>query len=148
MAEVIPLRKKTYPVDKKNYRPVSLHWRISKVFERIIFNQIKKHIEPSFYNLLTGFCKNHNTQHCLLKMLENWKEASDKGNFLDAIFMDPSKAFSTLNHDLLIAKLEAYGLFINFLGYIRSYLNQRLKRTCVNNRFSLWKDIIAGVPQG
>ena len=61
--------------------------------------------------------------------------------------MDASKAFDTLNHDLLIAKLEAYGLSINSLRYIRSYLNQRLQRTGVNNTFSLWKDIIAGPPQ-
>ena len=81
-------------------------------------------------------------------MLEKWKEALDKGNFADAILMDLSKAFDTLNHDLLIAKLEAYGLSINSLRYIRSYLNQRLQRKGVNNSFSLWKDIIAGVPQG
>ena len=83
-----------------------------KVFERIIFNQINEYIEPFLSNLLTGFRKNHNTQHYLLKMLEKWKEALDKGNFVDAIFMDLSKAFDTLNHDLLIAKLEAYGLSI------------------------------------
>ena len=62
--------------------------------------------------------------------------------------MDLLKAFGTLNHDLLIAKLEAYALSINSLRYNRSYLSQRLQRTGVNNRFSLWKDIIAGVPQG
>ena len=62
--------------------------------------------------------------------------------------MEPSKAFDTLNHDLLIAKLEAYGLSINSLRYICSYLSQRLQRTSVNNSFSQWKDIIAGVPQG
>ena len=81
-------------------------------------------------------------------MLEKWKEALDKGNLVDAIFMDLSKACDTLNHDLLIAKLEAYGLSINSLRYIRSYLNNGLQRTSVNNSFSLWKDIVAGVPQG
>ena len=62
--------------------------------------------------------------------------------------MDLSKVFGTLNYDQLIAKLEAYGLLLNSLRYIRSYLSQRLKRTGVNNSFSLWKDVIAGVPQG
>ena len=62
--------------------------------------------------------------------------------------MDLLKAFGTLNHDLLIAKLKAYALSINSLRYNRNYLSQRLQRTGVNNRFSLWKDIIAGVPQG
>ena len=62
--------------------------------------------------------------------------------------MDLSKAFNTLNHEPLKAKLEAYGLSINPLRYIRSYLNQRLQRIGVNNSFSLWKDIIAGVRKG
>ena len=121
---------------------------MSKVFERIIFNQINEYIEPFLFNLLNRFRKNRNTLQCLLKMLEKWEEASDKGNFVYVIFMDLSKAFDTLNHDLLIAKLEAYGLPITSLRYIRSYLNQRLQRTGVNDSFSLWKDITAGVPQG
>ena len=72
----------------------------------------------------------------------------DKGNFVDAIFMNLSKAFDTLNHDLLIAKLEVYGFSIISLRYIRSYLNQRLQRTSSNNSFTLKKNIIASVPQG
>ena len=67
---------------------------------------------------------------------------------VDAIFMDLSKAFDTLNHDLLITKLEAYGLSITSLRYIGTYLNHRLQRRGVNNSFSLWKEIITGVPQG
>ena len=121
---------------------------MSKVFERITSSQIKEYIEQYLSNLLTGFRKNHNTQHCLLKMLEKWKEALHTGNFVDAIFMDLSKAFGTLNHDLLIAKLETYGISINSLGYIRSYVTQPLQTTSVNTSFSLWKDIIAGVTQG
>ena len=147
MTEVVPLFKKAGPFHKINYRPVSLLSHMSEVFERIIFNVINEYIEPFLSNLLTGFRKNRNTQHCLLKMLEKWKEALDKNNFVDAIFMDLLKAFDTPNHDLLIAKLEAYGLSVTSFTYIRSYLNQRLRRTGVNNSFTLWKDIIAGVPR-
>ena len=81
-------------------------------------------------------------------MLESFKEALDKGNSVIAIFMDLSKAFDTLNHDLLIAKLEAYGFSVNSLSYIHSYLNKRLQKTNVNNNYSLWKEIFTGVPQG
>ena len=81
-------------------------------------------------------------------MLELWKESLDKGKHVGAVFMDLSKAFDTLNHDLLIAKLEAYGFAKNSLKFIHSYLENRLQRTNVNNNFSVWKDIIAGVPQG
>ena len=77
-------------------------------------------------------------------MLELWKETLNK---VGAIFMNLSKAFDTLNHDLLIAKHEAYGFSENSLNYIQSYYN-RLQRTNVNINFSLRKDIFAGVPQG
>ena len=70
-------------------------------------------------------------------MLENCKEAIDKGNSFSAIFMDLSKAFDTLNHDLLIAKLEAYGFFAKSLSYIHGYLNKHLQKTNANCGFSL-----------
>ena len=104
LAEVISLFKKADPFHKISYRPVSLLSDMSQVFERIIFSQINEYIEPFLSNLLIGVRKNHNTQHCLLKLLEKWKEALDKGNFVDAVFMDLSKAFDTLNHALLITK--------------------------------------------
>ena len=148
LAEVTPLFKKADPFDKVNYRPVSLLSHVSKVYERIIFNQISTYFEPYFSSFLTDFRKNHNTQHSLLKILELWKEALDKGRSVGAIFMDLSKAFDTLNHDLLIAKLKAYGFSENSLNYIQSYLRNRLQRTNVDNNFSLWKDIFSGVPQG
>ena len=81
-------------------------------------------------------------------MLEKWKEALGESNFVGAIFMDLSKAFHTLNRSLLITKLEAYGLSITSLRYIRNYLNLRLQRKGVNNSFSLWKDVVASAPQG
>ena len=81
-------------------------------------------------------------------MLENFKEALDKGNPVSAIFMNLSKAFDTLNHDLLIAKLEAYDFSAKSLSYIHSYLNKRLQKTNVNFDFSLWKEMFSGVSHG
>ena len=80
-------------------------------------------------------------------MLENFKEALDKGNSVSAYFLDLCKAFDTLNHDLLIAKL-AYGLSAKSLSYIHIYLNKQLQKTNVNCDFSLWKEIFSGVSQG
>ena len=70
--------------------------------------QIKQFMEDKLSKLLTGFGKNHSTQHYLVNMLEKWKNILDKGTIVCAIFMDLSKAFDTMIHDLLIAKLGAY----------------------------------------
>ena len=142
---MIPLFSKADRFEKTNYRPVS---HISKVFERVIYNQINEYIEPFLSKVLTGFRKNHNTQHSLLNMLESFKEALDKVTSVSTIFMNLSKAFDILNHDLLIAKLEAYGFSAKSLSCIHSYLNKRLQKTIVNCEFSLRKEIFSGVPQG
>ena len=78
--------------------------------------------------MLTGFCKNHTTQHSLLKMLELWKEVLDKGKYVSAIFMDLSKALDNLNHDLLIAKHETYRFSESSLNYVQSYLGNRMNK--------------------
>ena len=82
-----------------------------------------------------------------MKLLVNFKEALDKGNSVIAIFMDLSKAFDILNHDLLLTKLEAYGLFAISFSYIHSYLTKRLQKTNVSSNFDLWKEIFSRVPQ-
>ena len=127
---------------------VSLLFTVSKVYEKIIFNQTSSYFEPYFSSFLTGFRKNCNIQHSLLKTTELRKEALDKGKSVGAIFMDLFKVFDTLNHELLIVKLEALGFSENSLNYIQSYLRNRLQRTNVNNSFSLRTDIFAVVPYG
>ena len=72
----------------------------------------------------------------------------DKGGYGGAILMDLSKAFATLNHDLLIAKLHAYGFEYKSLKLIKSYLNNRWQRTKINTSFSSWSELLTGVPQG
>ena len=81
-------------------------------------------------------------------MLENWKLLLDKGCNIGAIFMYLSKAFDTLNHELLLAKLNAHGFSENAIAYIKSYSFNRYQRTNINNKFRTWKNIYKGVPQG
>ena len=97
---------------------------------------------------MCAFRKNHNTQYSLISMLEKWKASLDKGEYVSVIFMDLSKAFDTINHDLLLAKLKAYGFSHNALAFMLSYLKNRSHRVNINNNFSTWEEIIAGVPQG
>ena len=115
-SEVIPLYKKLDPLKKENYRPVSLLPHVSEVFEKIIYKQINTYMEDKLSKYLTGFRKSHGTQHFLVTMLEKWKKAVDNGEYVSAFFLDLSKAFDTINHDLLLAKLKAYGFSPNALN--------------------------------
>ena len=148
LAYVSPILKKNDNLDKGNYRLVSVLFNLSKVFERIMCSQIDAFMQDKLSNLLTGFRKNHSTQHCLWKMLESWKNMLDKEGYVCAMFMDLLKAFDTIHHDLMIAKLEAYDSSQDVLQYIRGYLRNRQQRVRVNSNFSTWENIIAGVPQG
>ena len=146
-SEVIPVYKKLDPLQKENYRPVSLLPHISKVFERVIYKQINNFMENKISKCVTGFRKSHGTQHSLIAMLEKWKKALDKEENISAIFMDLSKAFYTINHDLL-AKLKTYGFANQALSFMWSYLKNRRQRVQINNKFSSLKEVIAGIPQG
>ena len=81
-------------------------------------------------------------------MLEKWRVSLDKGGYGGAVLMDISKAFDTISHDLLIAKLHAYGFDNDALNLIKSYLSNRWQKTKINLSFSSWSEFIAGVSQG
>ena len=110
---------------------------VSKVFEKLIYSQINTYMSDKFSKYLTGFCKNHNTQHALLNMIENWKGNLNKGNKIGSISIDVSKAFGTLDQSLLIAKLEAYGFDSLSLEFMKNYLTNRKQRCKVENCFSI-----------
>ena len=81
-------------------------------------------------------------------MIEKWKKTVDNGSVFGALLTDLSKAFDCIPHDLIIAKLEAYGFQIDALKLIHDYLSNRKQRVKVNDAYSSWKDIFCGVPQG
>ena len=83
----------------------------------------------------------------LLVMLEKWKKALDKGENACTIFMDLSKAFDSVNHDLLLAKLKAYRFSENALKLICNYLKDWRQAVQINNNFSSYKKVHPGVPQ-
>ena len=94
------------------------------------------------------FRKSHGTQHSLLIMPAKWKRGIDTGAFVSDLFMNLSKAFDTINHDLMLAKLKAYGFSNNALDLMHSYIKNRKQNVQINNKFSLGRNVIAGVPQG
>ena len=81
-------------------------------------------------------------------MLEKWKRALDKGEYLSALLTDLSKAFDTINHDLLIAKLTAYGFSNEALKLMKNYLENRKEKVHIKKKFSSEIDVTAGVQQG
>ena len=148
LADLTPTHKKTERTTKGNYRPVSILPPVSKVFERNMEEQISEYFDKFLSPSLFGFHKGHSTQYCLIVMLERWKKAMDNGRLVGALLTDLSKAFDCLNHELLIAKLDAYGFDSDALMYIYSYLSDRKQRTKINTSLSEWADIKSGVPQG
>ena len=147
-ANIIPVHKKNDPLDKENCRPVSVLSLLSKVCERAIFNQLSKYMQKFLNKILCEFRKAHITQHSLFGPLQAWQKELDNSGNVGTILMDLSKAYDCIPHDLLIAKLEAYGLDKISLNILFDYLNNRKQRTKIGCSFSSWHDIITGIPQG
>ena len=108
-ADVIPIHEKDDKTDKENYCPISILSNLSKVYERLMCNQIYPYFDTLSSNFQYGFWKGFNAQHCLLKMIEKWRKTLDKGGEIGAVLTDLSKAFDCIDHILLIAKFDAYG---------------------------------------
>ena len=147
-ADVTPIHKKDDKTDKTNYRPISILPNLSKVYERLMYNQISPYFDSVFSKFQCGFRKGFNAQHCLLTMVEKWRKTLDEGGETGAVLTDLSKAFDCIDHNLLIAKLNAYGFEKRSLQFIHSYLTKRKQRTKVDSAFSSWEMILSGVPQG
>ena len=148
LADISPIFKADDSSIKKNYRPVSVLNTISKLFEKLINKQFVSYIENHLSQYLCGYRKGYSTQYALLSLLEKWKQCRDKNGFSAAILMDLSKAFDTINHDLLIAKLHCYGIEDDSLKLLWNYLKNRWQRTKINATYSSWAELLYGVPQG
>ena len=147
-ADLTPCHKQDETTDKSNYRPISILPTVSKVFERILDQQLYPYMNKHFSSYLCGFRKGYSTQYRIIGMLEKWKRALDKSGIAGALFTELSKAFDCLNHELLIAKMDTYGFDRKSLLLIASYLSNRKHRTKANNSFSTWNDILSGIAQG
>ena len=150
VADVIPVFKKEDPKNKANYRPISLLPIISKIFERVLFEQIEKFSEKILSPKLCGFRslrKRHSTQHALLNLLKNWQKTLDRSGVIGTVLMDLNKAYGCLPHDLLIAKLAAYGFEDSATSLKSDYLSKRYQQVKIGSVFSSYLEILRGVPQ-
>ena len=146
-ANITPVHKKDEPTDKENCRPVSVLPLLSKVFERLLYDQLSEYLEKYLNTLLCGFSKAHSTQHALLKLLQAWQEELDKSGFVGTILMHLPKTYDCFPHDLLVAKFEAYDIEKTGLNLIHDCLLNRKQRTKINSLYSDWYDIDRSVPQ-
>ena len=150
LSKVIPLHKKQCILDKRNYRPVSLLSPLSKVLEKIVYEQLYDHFNKNniFNENLHGYRENRSTLTALLTMYDRWVSAADSGQISGAVFLDLSAAFDLVDPQLLIKKLKIYGIKDNSLKWIDSYLKNRSQAVWLDCVLSEFLESNIGVPQG
>ena len=127
VSKIKPLFKKGDVTLLNNYVPISLLPCLSKIFERILFNQLYEYFERN--NILTqrqyGFRKNHSTEFAAMELIDRVTNILELGKIPFNLYIDLSKAFDVLNHDILLSKLEFYGLCEPTIKLIKNYLSNR-----------------------
>ena len=150
MAKIIPIFKAEDNTNANNYRPISLLSNFNRIFEKLVFSRMESFIEqndilsPSQY----GFRKAHSTQHAILDIVSTIQENMDKRLFSCGVFIDLKKAFDTVDHKILLHKLDHYGFRGVINKWFSSYLDGRTQTTQIGSFISKRKNTTCGVPQG
>lgn len=149
-AKVSPVFKAGDHEDTNNYRPISVLSVVSKIVERYVHGVLYDYLNN--LKLITacqsGFRKFHSTATALLKIYDQFLKGFDSGKFVGAVFIDLRKAFDTVDHDILLHKLESYGIVGEELEWFRSYLSNRSQQVNFKGTLSDPQPITIGVPQG
>ena len=148
MAEVTPIPKTGNLRHVKNWRPISQIKLPGKLLERLIHRQLSKYFENILHKNQHGFRNNMSTGTAIFdvlhKIFENWNNKA----YSSCIFIDYSKAFDTIDHNILLQKLKIYGLDVKSQQFFKSYLENRHQRININNISSNYSRLRCGVPQG
>jgi hypothetical protein len=136
IAILVPIFKAGVATEPGNYRPISLLTIFSKIFERIVYIRLSDFFKKQklLYQLQFGFREKHSTQMAILTLMDRIIGALEKGHFTIGIFLDFSKAFDTVNHEILLSKLDRYGVRGIPNQWIRSYLDNRQQFCIINNQ--------------
>ena len=150
IAKVIPLFKKGDNTLITNYRPISLLSLLNKIFEKLLYRRLYKflHKHNVLYKYQFGFRKGYSTTMALIEILNNIKIAIDNNKFVCGIFLDLTKAFDTVDHQILLDKLHHYGVRGQTNNLFKSYLSNRKQFVKIGNSESSHQPINCGVPQG
>ena len=150
LSKVIPLFKKGDSSLLVNYRPISLLPTISKVFERVIHDQMYEYFNQ--FNLLAeqqyGFRKQHSTEYAAIKLIDHVSKEMEAGKTPTSVYIDLSKAFDTLTFEVLLYKLKYYGVTDTAFDLLKSYLTNRKQYVVFDGCQSEHVKIYTGVPQG
>ena len=149
-SKVIPLHKKGPVLERKNYRPVAILSPLSKILEKVIYNQIYNYFSNNkiFHPNLHGYRQNRSTQTALLQMYDRWVKSASQGQVSGVILLDLSAAFDLVDHQILLKKLKIYGLDDDYLAWIESYLTDRYQAVWIDHILSEFLHCEVGVPQG
>ena len=150
LASVIPVYKKGSKLSTSNYRPISLLSNLNKIFEKIMFQRCYNFIESNeiLYEHQYGFRKKYSTGHALINISEQIRTALDNNKYAIGVFVDFQKAFDTVDHNILIKKLERFGISGNCNKWFQSYLTNRKQFVSILGYKSNQRTIFHGVPQG
>ena len=149
-ARVVPLYKKNDKTDVGNYRPVSILSIVSKILERVIYDQLEQYLVQNslLYEYQSGFRHGFSTDTCLIHLTDYIRFQMDKGHFVGMVLLDLQKAFDTVNHSILLMKLRALGLTESSIRWFSSYLSDRRQLVEISCTLSSSANITCGVPQG
>ena len=150
VAKLKPIFKKGEKVDPSNCRPFSLLPLISNIIEKVVHDQTNKFLSDNkiLYNYQSGFRTNHATNLCLFFLTDKILKGFDEGLLTGMILIDLQKAFDTINHEILLKKLEAIGLWDKCIRWFRSYLCERIFFIDIENQLSDYGKVSCGIPQG
>ena len=149
-AKVIPVFKKGSRQDKDNYRLISVLSTFSKIFEKAVFKRLYGYLESRniLYPLQFGFRLKCSTNHALIQITESIRNSIDNNKFGCGIFNYLKKSFDTVNHCILLSKLNHYGVRGKAYDWFQSYLSNREQFVCINGQNSDSLSITRGVPEG
>ena len=150
IARIVPIFKSGDNSLFSNYRPILVLPVFSKILEKAVYNRLMNYININgiLFRNQFGFRKNHSTSHALINLYDQISTGLDANKHTVGIFLDLSKAFDTVDHEILINKLEHYAIRGLALDWFKNYLSQRLQYVEFNGTTSMFKEVTCGVPQG